>query len=318
MANQVARTGANLSAGAFVPQIYSAKLQDKFYAASTVPAIANHNWEGEIMAFGDTVNICKVPTISISDYSVNSAINYQDVSDEQIQLLINNAKYYAFKVDYIDDYQSDLALIDMITQDAAMQMAVTVDKSVLQSIYSSVPTANTIGGGSTYIVPTIGDATYPINISGLGVVSSGNSNAGINFLTPLLQAGEVLDGNNVPRDGKRWAVVTPEFARYLKMSDLKSVLITGDDESPLRNGYVGSIDGMKLYVSTNLTNAVGSTQSASSIMYVGHESALTFASQFIKHEMMPLQNTFGYGIKGLQVYGFKVVKPESLVRINAY
>ena len=57
MPNQIARTGANLAAGAFIPQIYSAKLQDKFYAASVVPAIANHNWEGEIMAFGDTVNI---------------------------------------------------------------------------------------------------------------------------------------------------------------------------------------------------------------------------------------------------------------------
>lgn len=140
MGLQVTRSGANLSAGVFVPQIYSAKLQDKFYAASVVPAIANHNWEGEIMAFGDTVNIRKVPTISIQNYSVNSAINYQDVSDEQIQLLINQAKYYAFKVDYIDDYQSDIALIDTITQDAAMQMAVTVDKSVLQSVYADAGT----------------------------------------------------------------------------------------------------------------------------------------------------------------------------------
>ena len=306
MPNQVARTGANLSAGVFVPQIYSAKLQDKFYAASTVPAIANHNWEGEIMAYGDTVNIRKVPTISIQDYSVNSAINYQDVSDEQIQLLINQAKYYAFKVDYIDDYQSDLALIDMITQDAAMQMAVKVDQTVLQGIWGSISTAQTIGQTAAN-APAIGNAT-PIALADLTT----------QLLTPLLMAGEVLDGNNVPRDGKRWAVITPEYARYLKQSDLKQVMITGDAESPLRNGFVGEIDGMKLYISTNLTNAVGSVQASPSKMFVGHESALTFASQFIKHEMMPLQNTFGYGIKGLQVFGFKVVKPESLVLINAY
>jgi len=307
MPNQVARTGANLSAGVFVPQIYSAKLQDKFYAASTVPAIANHNWEGEIMAYGDTVNIRKVPTISIQDYSVNSAISYQDVSDEQIQLNINQAKYYAFKVDYIDDYQSDLALIDMITQDAAMQMAVKVDQTVLQGIWGSITTAQTIGQTGAD-APAIGNAT-PIS---LGDLSQSK------LITPLLMAGEVLDGNNVPRDGKRWAVITPEYARFLKQSDLKQVMITGDNESPLRNGYVGEIDGMKLYISTNLTNAVGSVQAAPSKMFVGHESALTFASQFIKHEMMPLQNTFGYGIKGLQVFGFKVVKNESLVLINAY
>jgi hypothetical protein len=307
MPNQVARTGANLSAGVFVPQIYSAKLQDKFYAASTVPAIANHNWEGEIMAYGDTVNIRKVPTISIQDYSVNSAISYQDVSDEQIQLLINQAKYYAFKVDYIDDYQSDLALIDMITQDAAMQMAVKVDQTVLQGIPASIAASQTVGESGSN-VPTIG-VTDPIDLGSLTQAE---------LLTPLLMGGQILDGNNVPRDGKRWAVITPEYARFLKQSDLKQVMITGDAESPLRNGYVGEIDGMKVYISTNLTNAVTNSVSLPSKMFVGHESALTFASQFIKHEMMPLQNTFGYGIKGLQVFGFKIVKPESLVLINAY
>jgi hypothetical protein len=292
MPNQIARTGANLAAGAFIPQIYSAKLQDKFYAASVVPAIANHNWEGEIMAFGDTVNIRKVPTISINDYSVNNAIAYQDVSDEMISLNINKAKYYAFKVDYIDDYQSDIALIDTITQDASMQMAVTVDKAVLQSVYADAATTIAAGDLSSLTTAT--------------------------FIQPLLQAGQALDENNVPRDGKRWAVITPEYARYLKLSDLKQVLTTGDDESPLRNGFVGSIDGMNIYVSTNLLNAVGSISSATSKMLVGHESALTFASQFIKHEMLPLQNTFGYGIKGLQVFGFKTVKPESLVLLTAY
>lgn len=278
--------------GVFVPQIYSAKLQDKFYAASVVPAIANHNWEGEIMAFGDTVNIRKVPTITIQDYSVNNAISYQDVSDEQIQLLINKAKYYAFKVDYIDDYQSDIALIDTITQDAAMQMAVTVDKSVLQAVYADA--SNTINAGALSSLTT---ATY---------------------ITPLLEAGQKLDENNVPRDGKRWAVITPEYARYLKLSDLKQVLTTGDDESPLRNGFVGQIDGMNIYISTNLLNAVSNSSTDTSKMLVGHESALTFASQFVKHEMLPLQNTFGYGIKGLQVYGFKTVKPESLVTVTCY
>ena len=292
MPNQIARTGANLAAGAFIPQIYSAKLQDKFYAASVVPAIANHNWEGEIMAFGDTVNIRKVPTISINDYSVNNAIAYQDVSDEMISLNINKAKYYAFKVDYIDDYQSDIALIDTITQDASMQMAVTVDKAVLQSVYADAATTIAAGALSSLTTDT--------------------------YIRPLLEAGQALDENNVPRDGKRWAVITPEYARYLKLSDLKQVLTTGDDESPLRNGFVGSIDGMNIYVSTNLLNAVGSISSATSKMLVGHESALTFASQFIKHEMLPLQNTFGYGIKGLQVFGFKTVKPESLVLLTAY
>ena len=304
----VTRTGNNLPNGNFIPQIYSAKLQDKFYAASTVPAIANHDWEGEIMAFGDTVNIRKVPTISISDYTVNNTINYQDVTDEKIQLLINKAKYYAFKVDYIDDYQSDLALIDMITQDAAMQMAIKVDQAVLQAVYADVAIGNTIGESGNN-VPTIGIADA-IDLSTL---------SDSKLLTPLLMAGEVLDSNNVPRDGKRWAVINPSYARQLKQSDLKQVLITGDNESPLRNGYVGQIDGMNIYISNNLINANAHPDAQNFCrMHVGHESAITFASQFIKHEMLPLQTTFGYGVKGLQVFGFKVVKPEALCMINGY
>ena len=181
MPNQIARTGANLAAGAFIPQIYSAKLQDKFYAASVVPAIANHNWEGEIMAFGDTVNIRKVPTISINDYSVNNAIAYQDVSDEMISLNINKAKYYAFKVDYIDDYQSDIALIDTITQDASMQMAVTVDKAVLQSVYADAATTIAAGALSSLTTDT--------------------------YIRPLLEAGQALDESG-ERSRKR-------FGRYI-------------------------------------------------------------------------------------------------------
>ena len=196
----------------------------------------------------------------------------------------------------------------MITQDAAMQMAVTVDKSVLQSIYADVATENTIGESGSN-VPTIG-VTDAIDLAALSES---------NRLTPLLMGGEVLDSNNVPRDGKRWAVVNPSYARLLKQSDLKSVLITGDSESPLRNGYVGEIDGMKIYVSNNLINANAHPDAENFCrMYVGHECAVSFASQFIKHEMLPLQTTFGYGIKGLQVYGFKVVKPEALVMINGY
>lgn len=300
MGLSVARIGANLAAGAFVPQIYSAKMQAKFYAASVVPAIANHDWEGDIANFGDKVIIRKIPTINIFDHVVNADLPVQDVSDESITLLIDKAKGYNFNVTYVDEYQSDIALIEKLTEDAAMQMKVAVDQSVLQSVYSDVALANTVG--------TAIGTSAPQQLSGLTTAT---------YITPLLNAGQVLDANNVPREG-RWAVITPQFANYLKLSDLKQVLTTGDSVSPLRNGLIGEIDGMKVYVSNNLLNANGAVVGSPSECLVGHSSALAFASQFQKPEMLPNPRTFGTLVRGLNVYGFKTVKPEAMVRVRVY
>lgn len=299
MSGSISRVGANLSNGAFIPQVYSTKMQAKFYAASVVPAIANHDWEGEIKSAGDKVIIRKIPTIAIFDHVVGTNPPVQDVTDEFITLNIDKAKGYNFVVSSIDEYQSDIALISKLSEDAAMQMAVQVDQSVLQAVYSDVATANTVG-------------------TSIGVTTATNLTSSDYGIRGLLQAGQVLDANNVPRDGSRWAVVTPNYAAWLKQSDLKSVLITGDNESPLRNGYVGSIDGMKVYVSNNLKNANGATLAAPSECLVGHSSALAFASQFEKPEMLPNPLSFGTIVRGLKVYGFKTVKPEAMALVRVY
>ena len=307
----VARQGANLSAGAFVPQIYSAKMQAKFYAASVVPAIANHDWEGDIANYGDKVIIRKIPTITVFDHVVNADLPIQDVSDESITLLIDKAKGYNFNVTYVDEYQSDIALIEKLTEDASMQMKVSVDKSVLQSVYADVSTANTVGYSSGVVVGN----TTPISLATITSLSTPVYGGAI---APLMAAGQALDANNVPRDGNRWAVISPAYASALKQSDLKQIMITGDDKSPLRNGFVGEIDGMKVYTSNNLLNANGATVSLPSQCLVGHTSALAFASQFQKPEMLPNPRTFGTLVRGLNVYGFKTVKPEAMVTFGIY
>ena len=311
MSLSVARIGANFAGGAFVPTIYSAKMQAKFYAASVVPAIANHDWEGEIANFGDKVIIRKIPTINIFDHVVNADLPVQDVSDESITLLIDKAKGYNFNVTYVDEYQSDLAIIEKLTEDAAMQMKVAVDQSVLQSVYSDVATANTIGYNSGVVV---GNTTA---IS-LATITSPSSPIYGGAIAPLIAAGQALDQNNVPRDGSRWAVINPAWASALKQSDLKQVLITGDDKSPLRNGLLGEIDGMKIYVSNNLLNANTASSGSPCKCLVGHSSALAFASQFQKPEMLPNPRTFGTLVRGLNVYGFKTTKAEAMALVNIY
>jgi hypothetical protein len=305
MALSGARIGSNLSTGAFVPQVYSAKMQDKFYASSAVASIANTAWQGDINGFGDKVVIRKVPTVNISDYSVNAPITYQDISDEQIILNIDQQKFYAFRVDYIDDYQSDLALIEKITEDASWQMKVAVDKAVLQGIPASIALANTVGWSGSAV--QIGTSTaIP-----LATLTAANS------LQPLQYAQEVLDYQNVPRDGERWAVISNHYANILKQGPLAQAYFTGDTTSPIRNGLIGEIDGLKVYMSNNILNANG-TSGAPSNCLVGHKSALAFASQFMKHRQLELPDTFGWGISGLNVFGYKLVKPEAAVLVPLY
>ena len=133
-------------------------------------------------------------------------------------------------------------------------------------------------------------------------------------------AGQRLDELNIPRDGRRWVVLSPKGGRLLKTSPLSQAYITGDPTSPLRNGFIGNIDGMKVYVSNNVLNAGLGTAGGTTIQeewLVGHESAISFASQFVRHEQIPLQNTFGWGLKGLNVYGFAVTKGDGLIRMRA-
>lgn len=314
----------------FIPQIYSAKLQEKFYATAITPAIANTDWEGEISGYGDKVIIRTVPTVKIKDWTTSGGtVTYQPLAGtsgddiymtEALTLTIDKAKYYAFTVDYIDEFMSDLNIIDMVTQDAAMQMSIQVDKEIFQFIASRASTS-----------PDYGYNALEVKKMAAFQYGSGNANATATVVDKLLEAGQLLDEKNVPRDGKRFVVLNPGMARILKNSDLKSALITGDGISPLRNGLIGEIDGMKIYVSTNMPNA--STNSNSVIsgaepgtfgdgencpVLIGHEVALTFASQFIKHEMLPLTDRFGYGVKGLQVYGHQIVKPEALIVLPVY
>ena len=291
----MAISSTTLTTNKYIPQIYSAKLQEKFYATSTVPAICNHDWEGEINGFGDTVFIRTVPTIAIKNWTTaGSTVQYDALSmDSSITLSIDKAKYYAFSVDYIDDFQSDLSIIDITTQDASLQMATEIDKEV----FSFMGT----GGNFT----NSGVTAFNYN-SGTGSADS---------IDCILKMGQKLDEANVPRDGKRWVVINPGMARALKTSDLKAAYLTGDSASPLRNGLVGELDGMKIYISNNLTNAIAPTLATNRCdIFAGHECAFTFASQFVKHEMLPLQDKFGYGVKGLQVYGYKTVKIQALVR----
>jgi hypothetical protein len=276
----------NLPNGYFIPEVWSRKLQAKFYATTVFGAISNNDWEGEIQGQGSKVIIRKRPTIVVSDYQVGGTINYQDLTDEKLELLIDKAKVYAFKLDDIDKAQTDINVIDETTLDAAEQTKITIDIDVLANIYTDA----TSSLASTVVTKT-------------------------NVLEWIVDAGTELDQLNIPVEG-RWLVITPWIAGMIKKGDLKDASLSGDLTSVIRNGRLGMIDRFMIYVSNNIA-LTGVAATGTFHCLAGTRDFVCFASQFVKTETIRLQDTFGDAIRGLNVYGYKVTHEDSGVYMPA-
>lgn len=240
-----------------------------------------------------------------------------------VELAIDKAKYFAFQVNDILAHQSKPNLIDMFSEDAAQQMQIAIDSTVLFNTYPNADAAN--------VGTTAGVRSGKYN---LGTDASPVALTAANVLDLILSMGSVLDEQNIPHSD-RWLIIDPVTRMLLLGSDLKQVQITGDATSPLRNGKIGTIDRFTVYVSNNLPTGVqgdgttagtwtsgdGTESRASSvtgtsqnirILMAGHKSAITFASQMTKVEPVRNPNDFGDYVRGLNVFGYKVVKPDAL------
>lgn len=287
-------TGSGTSTANWVPDIFSKKLQAKFYKSSVLEKITNNEYEGEISGPGSKVIIRTVPTISVNDY--DGAVSYNDVETTNIELLIDKAKYWSFKKDDVLASMSDINFWSEAAKDAAEQMRITVETDVLGGVVASA--------GTTL------DSDAAAFMNGNTPITAAKA------LDLILRAGTTLDEKNVPED--RFIVIPPWMNELLKTSDLKAAYLTGDGSSPLRNGKVGQIDRFTVYVSNMLkAPAVGQTDEGKTYVLAGHKKAICFASKFVKTETLRLQSTFGDGVRGLKVYGYKVVVPDALVAIEA-
>jgi N4-gp56 family major capsid protein len=285
---------------AFIPEIWSGKLQVKFYKSTVLGEITNNDWEGEIKNQGDTVHIRSIPTITISSYSKGMNLSNQVPESTPLELTIDYGKYFSVIVDDVDAVQADVKLMDIFTNDAGEQMKIAIDNDVLNNVAADAAAANQ---GAT-----AGAISGDIDLGATGASIALDKN---NILDNILKCGQVLDEQNVPEDG-RWMVIPAWMSAMLKTSDLRQAYLTGDAESPLRNGKIGMIDRFTLYVSNNL-DVVDDEGTNCWHVLSGTRDAISFASQITNVETLRAQTTFGNIVRGLNVYGFKVVKPEALV-----
>jgi hypothetical protein len=298
-------------AGRFIPAVWSGKLMEKFYDSTVLSAITNTDYEGEIQKFGDTVHVRTRASLTIRDYTADGALVYERPSSDIIDFVIDKGKYFGTVLDDVIKVQSDMDLMGQWADDAAEQLKIVIDTAVLASIPAGVVAANkgqTAGRKSLDI--KLGVAGTPLIVTKSGA----NNTTQKDILDLIVDMGTVLDEQNIPATG-RWIVMPIWAGGLLMKSDLRNASITGDATSPLRNGRLGEIDRFTLYTSNLLPTATEGAATASHI-FAGTSHGLTFASQLTELETLRVESTFGTIMRGLQVYGHKVM--DGIALVDAY
>ena len=309
----------NLPTGNFAPSIFSQKVLKFFRRASVAEDITNTDYTGEIENFGDTVNIIKEPTLTVTAYQRGSVVNPQDLADDQVTMTVDQANAFAFKIDDIEERHSHVNFEALATSSGAFALKRKFDANILQAMSDGAGIAGaddaSLSGGLTTTNTALGTASAPINVEA--------DDAGINLM--LLMA-RVLDDQSVPEEN-RWFVAPPIF--YEKMfqagNKMAEVQVTGDASSNLRNGLAtpGTLAGFRCYKSTALNSTAGTdqvtlsgvaTDASENVIMAGHISSTSTASHIAKTEVVRSTESFSDVVRGLHVFGRKVLRPESIVR----
>lgn len=304
--------------GTFIPAIWSAKLNAKFYAASVFAAITNTDWQGDISGMGDKVVINNIPDIAIADYTIGTNLTYQAPLPNTVELNIDQGKSFAFQLSDVLDYQAKPDLMDMFSNDASEQMRVAMDFACLRDTFDQTHIRNKgTGAGVKSLSYNLGTDQVPVTLTAA------------NVLATLLNLAAVLDEQNVP-ETDRFLVIDPLTRTLLMSSNLAQAQFMGDSTSMVRNGMIGKIDRFTVYVSNQLPRGTAGnsfpTKAAPAgitaagavarrAIIAGHKSAIAFATQMTKTETLRNPTDFGDLVRGLQVYGYKVVKDTALTML---
>lgn len=311
--------GTDYTAGnfKFIPTFWSAKFIEAFYNKTVFAEIANTNYQGEISSMGDKVVIPLTPSITISDYTIGGTLSYERPAISTIELTIDKAKSFSFKVNDVERMQAKPAYVSKFSEVAGEQMKVAIDSMILagSTPLHSTADADNVGAtaGKNSGAIDLGAATGGTLDSDSILIGDGTSST-VDPYVLLAQLGTVLDEQNAP-ETDRWVVVPPLFRLWMHQSPKAIAFIQGSNEQLLRNGYIGQVDRFKVYLSNQLKTDTWNSKAVTHIV-AGHKSALTFASQMTKVETLRDQNDFGDLMRGLQVYGFKTIDPKMLTQAS--
>lgn len=269
-----------MAVASFIPKIWSARLLEHLDKAHVVANLVNRDYEGEIKAFGDTVNINQIGDITVKDYTENSDIeDPEELSTTQKVLTIDKQKYFNFQIDDVDAAQVRTPLMDSAMQRAAYALAEATEQVLLKEIDTNA---------THKVVPAVTlDAT--------------------NIYKELVGVKLKLDKSNVSTVG-RFLIISPETHALLLQEDRFVATGGAMAEGILRNGLVGTILGFEVYLSNNID-----TLTNGDAAIAGTRMACTFAEQIVQTEAYRMEKRFADAVKGLNVFGCKVIQPDALV-----
>ena len=294
----------------FLPSIYSRKVLNFFRKSSVVEAITNTDYAGEISAYGDSVKIIKEPVISVSDYTRNSDTTETRLTDQEINLVVDSAKAFKFIVDDIESNMSHVNFKEVATSSAAYALRDSYDAAVIANMFSGVSTSSpdhVLGADAAAATQTMGQHQGGSNSIDL----TGSDGTGADPLDVMAFMAKLLDEQNVPEEG-RWFVAPPSWYEQLSQSGSKLMSVDFNaGQGSIRNGLVssGKLRGFDMYKSNN----IAAPSTAGGKVLAGHISSTATAQTIISTETLRDPTSFGDIVRGLHVYGSKVLRPEALV-----
>ena len=290
----------------FLPSIYSKKVLNFFRKSSVVEAITNTDYAGEISAYGDSVKIIKEPVISVSDYTRGQDTTPTKLTDQELTLVVDSAKAFKFIVDDIETKMSHVNFKEVASSSAAYALKDSFDAAVIANMFSGLSASSpdhVLGADSA---TALGANVY----DGAGSVDIGLTSE-TDPLNLMARMARLLDEQNVPEEG-RWFVAGPDFYEQLGQSSSKLLSVDFNaGQGSIRNGLVssGKLRGFDMYKSNN----IAATSNATGKVLAGHISSTATAQTIISTEVLRDPSSFGDIVRGLHVYGSKVLRPEAIV-----
>ena len=291
----------------FLPSVYSKKVLNFFRKASVVEAITNTDYAGEISAFGDSVKIIKEPVISVSDYTRGSDTTATKLTDQELTLVVDSAKAFKFIVDDIETNMSHVNFKEVASSSAAYALRDSYDAAVIATMFSGVSSSSPDHVLGTDNATDLAAGTF----DGTGNLDIGFGSSEHDPIDVMARMARLLDEQNVPEEG-RWFVASPDF--YEQLGQASSKLLSVDfnaGQGSIRNGLVssGKLRGFDMYKSNN----IAATSNAAGKCLAGHISSTATAQTIISTEVLRDPSSFGDIVRGLHVYGAKVLRGEALV-----
>lgn len=294
--------------GSLITPLTARRFLERFRERNIIDMISSTDYLGEIRQKGDTVIIFREPEVMVREYVKDGQLKPSTIEADSVCMTLNHAHYFNVKIDMIDEHQMDAwdQWKTMMLQSASRNMADRIDDHVIGNIYADVHSANRGRSAGIYTQAIdLGDVGAPYHVTGESIVQ---------FLTNI---SIVLDEQNVPED-QRYVLLPPIARSAINASPLANACYTGDNQSLIFKGnMMGSVFMQPLNLSVMFTNKVRpfidpTTNYQAYNVLAGRKDATAFITQLTHQRVMEDRDSFDHFYQGLQVYGWGVVRPESL------